>query len=565
MSVHDYWRILRRRWSVVAAVVTIGVLAALFIDVGSLVGQTRYEATHTLLRRESSDQVAVPGERRSESSLVALRSLVTSNAVAKRVADSIGFEGDPAQLAKKVTAVVDTAAQTLAITVNESTARQAESVADGFAQELVGHLDDTVTASRKTELDAGNARITELRAKLAAIEAKAVTPAQIRASAPERNSLSRQLSTALERVDLLQNAPLPSAGFDSVQRAEAKKLSSAVPIASSRTGRVGLALGLGLLLGAIAAVAIDRMDTRVRTKEQAELAFGVPVIGEIPPLPAKDRKKAQVITAANPDSRVAEAFRSLKSSLLLMRPDGAEGTAGALVILITSPGPGEGKTTTAANVAASFGESGKRVLLIDADLRSPRAHTLFGLNNGEGLSDVLSAGGPTRLRDVAVGTHLPNVGVVTAGTRRTNAAELLGHSGAGFLAEARTLADVVIVDTPPVLEINDANELAPYVDAVAVACRVGATSETAATRTADLLHRLAAPLRGVVLVGATEHRAKGYYYGYGNAEADTAGGRGDTPSRNRSRPAPPPWLSGTAAPPPAADTQPEPSPQRPTS
>src|SRR5439155_26131808 len=180
--------------------------------------------------------------------------------------------------------------------------------------------------------------------------------------------------------------------------------SSGVSAPRSRAVRVAGGAGIGLLLGLALALLLERIDTKLRTREAAELAFVLPVVAEIPPVRRSRRRRHEVLTASKPTSPVAEAYRSLRTALLLMPtqsvPRGGDPTAddarladgrsrlearrrggvanGTKVILVTSPGPAEGKSVTVANLAASLAESGRSVLVLSFDLRRPDVHHYLG-------------------------------------------------------------------------------------------------------------------------------------------------------------------------------------------
>jgi capsular exopolysaccharide synthesis family protein len=533
----EYWTILRRRWLLVACVVIAGVVAAAMITPSKGFASTEYRATNTLLVADDPT-ASVRGLGRAGLSLGSLRSLVTSNEVATRVAQRIGYHGDVAKLANHLSLVTDPEASTIAITATEGSAADAVTVADTFAQELIGQLDDTATSARDANLAELDAQIKELRARLTQLESASTqrTPSA-RAVVAERNAVSRQFSEAVLRRDQFASQALPSDRLKSVQKAEAQKVTSGLAALKSTSGRVGVAGLLGLLLGSILALVVDRTDTRIRTKEQAEGVFDAPVLAEIPVLRSDEQ-----FAAVQPHSHGAEAFRALRASLLLMRgeadaPD-EDGDDGPGTILVTSGNPSEGKTTTACNLAASFGETGRRVLLVDCDFRHPRVEKTFDIEPGPGLSDVLVGRGRPSLHDVAIQTDVAMVTVVTAGSHTENPAEAFAQIGPEFLEEARKMADIVIIDTPPLLAITDTSELVPFVDAVLVACRAGQTSASSGLRTAELLARLGAPFRGVVLVGAKEGpTSKGYYYDYYRNDGGNRRGR-------RGRRTPPPPRSG---------------------
>jgi len=208
------------------------------------------------------------------------------------------------------------------------------------------------------------------------------------------------------------------------------------------------------------------------------------------------------------------------------------GTAtGARLILVTSANASEGKTTTVANLAASFAETGQRVLVLDADLRSPDTHSLFDVPQGAGISDFITDPGDVPLEALVRPTSVPGVRIITAGTRLTHPASLASRMG-HLLEEVRGMADVVIIDSAPLLAASDVFDVLPIVDTVLLVVRSGRLTDVAAHRVAELLGRFQVPISGVVLVGARGRRADGYGYGYGSGHGY---GHGDTKKRKRER------------------------------
>jgi capsular exopolysaccharide synthesis family protein len=278
------------------------------------------------------------------------------------------------------------------------------------------------------------------------------------------------------------------------------------------------------LLGFGVAIMLDRSDSRLRTKEAAERHFGLPVLAEIPLLGIGDRSRAAVI-AFERVPRVAEAYRSLRTALLLFRGK-VEGERMAngngnghhrqtdpsrlrQLVVVTSPEPGDGKSTTTANLAMAYAETGQSVLLVSWDLWRPLSPGVFDAEEGPGVSDYLDGHGSSLVRYVQ-DTSIPGVRIVTAGlgghhpTAQIEAARRL-------LEEARTLANVVIVDTAPILSASVTRELVTLADAVIVVCRSGRTTAAAADRCAELLERLGAPTLGVVMVGVATGAFADYY------------------------------------------------------
>jgi capsular exopolysaccharide synthesis family protein len=193
------------------------------------------------------------------------------------------------------------------------------------------------------------------------------------------------------------------------------------------------------------------------------------------------------------------------------------------VILVASAGAGEGKSTSVANLAVAMAESGREVLVVDTDFRAPTVHLAFGLQNGPGLTDLITDPNLSgnNLADLVHPTSVPGVSLVHGGSSVENAAELVATRGAHLLSQARSLADVVIMDTAPLLVVSDAAELLPEVDAVVLVARVHRTTRDSARRTFELLDRAKIPVLGVVLVG-TESAGAAFYgrhYGYGPSDA----------------------------------------------
>lgn len=158
----------------------------------------------------------------------------------------------------------------------------------------------------------------------------------------------------------------------------------------------------------------------------------------------------RLVTVANPDSVIAEAYRSIRTKLLNTRAD-----APPKVIPVTSPGRGEGKSTTCANLAASLAQAGKETLVVDCDLRDPSLHKLFGLNNFQGITNILA--GEVNVEQTWQKTSVPNLELLSAGAVPPNPSELLGSNRfAEFLHQARQVFDYVLLDVPPVQSFSDA-------------------------------------------------------------------------------------------------------------
>ncbi|OPZ64679.1 MAG: Tyrosine-protein kinase YwqD [bacterium ADurb.Bin478] len=212
-----------------------------------------------------------------------------------------------------------------------------------------------------------------------------------------------------------------------------------------------------------------------------------------------------------PKSPISEAYRTLRTNLLFTTPDQPK-----KVLMVTSSGPKEGKSTTVANLAITFAQMGNRTLLIDADLRRPILHKLFGLDRKTGLTNIL-VGRSTLEEAVKVMDDLPHLELLSCGILPPNPAELLAAQKMRELLEyARTQYAVVLIDTPPTIAVTDASILASLVDGVLLVIRSGVTEKEAVARAFDQLKKVNAPIMGAVLnsIKAADVYGSYYYYYY---------------------------------------------------
>jgi polysaccharide biosynthesis transport protein len=279
---------------------------------------------------------------------------------------------------------------------------------------------------------------------------------------------------------------------------------------------------LGLLLGIGLALLIELMDTSVRTSRDVVKHVHVPILGTVPDLDDEEVPIERIELAAHsaPRSMVAEAFRAIRTNLLLSSPAERQRT-----VLVTSSRPEEGKTTVAINLAISVGQSGRRVLLVDANFHRPALHNIFNKSQNEGLSNALI--GQASLSELARTTDLPNLDVITSGPIPPNPTELLASP---YLQELITQAsaqyDQIIFDGPPVLLVSDALVLAGVVHGTILVCRAKATSRGVIQRAREQLERVNAHIFGAILNAARVRRG-GYfreqirdYYDYQPEEDD---------------------------------------------
>jgi capsular exopolysaccharide synthesis family protein len=265
-----------------------------------------------------------------------------------------------------------------------------------------------------------------------------------------------------------------------------------------------LATVVGLMLAVGIVFLVEYLDDTLKTPEEVERILGVPVLGFIADMKYKG-KDGDVYVARQPRSPVSEAFRSLRTNLEFAAVHKPIHT-----LIVTSPEPSEGKTTIAVNLAAIYSQAKRSVALLDADMRHPNVHKYMGMPNRDGLSDLFRD-----RSDVAKVTRnkvsLPKLSIITTGSLPPNPAELLGSDRMNWiLEELRSIAEMIIIDTPPSL-VADAQVLAAKVDAVLIVIKPGKTSAEAARSSLELYRRAGVRVVGVVLNRIPRNRP--YYYG----------------------------------------------------
>lgn len=283
-----------------------------------------------------------------------------------------------------------------------------------------------------------------------------------------------------------------------------------------------ISLVLGLFSGLGLAYVADEADRRFRSPEEIRDDFGVPVIGHIPDIHNPDiveneETRRELCAIDEPDGAVSEAYRAVRTALYFSARGG-----GHQIIQVTSASPGDGKTTLAANLAVSIADSGKRVLLVDADLRKPRVHRVFGVMNKIGVCEVLS--GEAELPDAVQESEVDNLSLLLCGTRPTNPAELLtSRRFAELLEFMRPRYDMIIVDTPPALVVTDALNVAPRTDGVLMVMKLTKNARQGGKKTLEELQEVGSKVLGVIVNGVGGRHGYGtnnysqYRYWYGTA------------------------------------------------
>ncbi|SHH68115.1 polysaccharide biosynthesis tyrosine autokinase [Clostridium grantii] len=260
---------------------------------------------------------------------------------------------------------------------------------------------------------------------------------------------------------------------------------------------------LGLLISITLVFLLDFLDNTIKTKEEVEKFIGLPVIGLIP----KITEKVYLIVKSNPSSIAAEGFRTLRTNIQYSSIDKKIRT-----IVVTSAGQGEGKTQVSGNLALTMANLEKKTIIIDCDMRRPNVHRKFRISNEIGLSDILSE--QAEFEEV-VHSYDKHLCVIPSGPMPPNPAEMLNSIKMKFFIEKlKNDFDYIILDTPPVIPVTDAQVIANEADGVILVVASNEADKDAVVRAKELLLKVRANILGVVLNKIEFSKGKGYWYNY---------------------------------------------------
>jgi non-specific protein-tyrosine kinase len=305
----------------------------------------------------------------------------------------------------------------------------------------------------------------------------------------------------------------------------------AIPIGPNRMAAILLAAAGGFAVALAAAYLLEYLDDTLKNPEDVDSALGLATLGAVPrargALRGDDRDLIVARSSASPET---EAYRVLRTNLQF-----ASVKHPVRTLLVASSTPGEGKSLTAANLAAALAQAGKKVILVDTDLHRPRLHKLFQLRDSTGLTTLLLEETP-ELEPVLQPTVVPGLEVLPSGPLPPNAAELLGSERMReLLRQLRSRADYVVLDSPPVVALSDAAILATLCDGVLLVVAAGRTRRSEARRAIAALRQVDARVLGVVL-NKMPKAHKGtyyYYYDYGYGYSRDAGKGDRKPKRSQ--------------------------------
>lgn len=379
----------------------------------------------------------------------------------------------------------------------ERTDHMQHNVVPGLARTLVAHLDQRLVAMDQL--------VTSAAGELRAIPPRTIDEARFTRAVQSAATLYNELRSRYENARLAAETTIPDVRIlDPARAPELPSTNPRVPVLL-----IGFIMSLGLAIGV--AILLERFDPRIRYPEQVSDTLHLPILGVLPHLASATRRNG------DPDRKEAvEALRSVRLNLTH-----AYGAAGPLMLTVSSPGSGDGKSFVTGNMGLSFADLGKRTLLIDGDTRRGTMHRLLGIDRVPGLTDYLA--GRAELDDVIKATRAPKLDVIPCGTRFASAPELLSSPRMGLLlARIRSTYQVILVDSAPLGAGVDPLVLGTATGNVMLIIRPGTTDRGMAETKISMLDRLPIRVLGAVVNGLRAGGGYRYYQYYSYLPGYTA-------------------------------------------
>lgn len=550
MEVRKYLEILRRRiWFLVQAVVVVAAVAG---GVSGLRDPVYQATARILLQPDNPAEQLNPGQpvfRDPNRFMQAQIDIAESEAVARQAAESEILKNlavDADEVDRKVSASAPQDSDVLRIIGADRTAAGARDLANAVAASYIENRRRSAVAGLERASADLEAKLTPLRDQLAELDGKIRAASAPTASGGEsidalraaRDATAVQYETLYARQqELAVNISLQRGGAEIIADADTpNEPSSPKPVRDAALGAL-----VGLLVGAGLVMLKEQLDDRIRSVAGVEEALGVPILAELPFDPESAENPGQVAAIARPQGLLSEAVRSLRTSIQYLGVDQP-----VKVLVVTSAVPGEGKSIVAANLAAAYAQAGHRTLLVGADLRRPRLNDLFQVRPGiPGLVDALAPrrpeAGPDGISiDRLLIRPVRNLAFVHSGPTPPNPAELLGTRRMGELLDQLSAgADVVIIDTPPLLPVTDAAVIAARADGVILVLAMNESRRQEVQRAKAVIDGTPTRLLGAVVNKATRTSVPYYYAGYAQ-DTPVAGpakmnGNGSAPRPNGAR------------------------------
>lgn len=498
MTLRDYASVLwARRWIVILPMLVAGAVAFSVTSLFTPVYQTSSEVLVEPRGQDGlfSEEILRLNDRAIDTEI----QVIEGEVVRQRVQMNLELAEEP----PRATASAVNNTDVIAISVRDENAANAATLADAYA---VAYIE----VRREQAVEQLLAASAEVQAAIDDLQSQidVLPPEDLR-----RPGLLAQLANFQTTLDQLRvDAALRTGGAAVIKSAEVPSS----PVEPTPVRTAALAVVVGFIIGVAAAFLMNYLDQKVRTPQEIENATKSPVLAVVPVDSPPDHRPIALSASSH---EAAEAYRGLRTNLQFLGLDEP-----IRVIQLTSSLAEEGKTTTSANLAVVLAQAGHRVALVDADLRRPRVHSVFSVEQTPGFTDLLlGASSDQVVNHVDVGSG-QKLSVYASGAAPSNPSEMLsGRRVRQLLNEMGGHYDFVVVDSAPVLPVSDSIALSGSVDGVLVVAQAGRITTDEIAETTERLRRVGAPLLGVVLNQAQRSGPAAYAYGgygsYQHAEA----------------------------------------------
>ena len=547
LDLRDYWQMVRARmWTVVAMGTIVAAIAGAYV---ALRPPTYYAQAKVVVASLVNPTINSSTGNGLEPDMATEAEIVRSIGIARAVDTSLGLSATPEQIVKLVTVEPVRDSFVMFIGYSAGDPDTAATIANAFADAYLEDRRAQVSAAVVDALVPLDAAITELNQQFAdaQVELDSASTSEERARLEaEQFGISQEISDLRARKVEIRASEGGSSGGDIVQFA----------VAPSKPSGPGLAVAsifgfvVGCIIGSGIAILLGIRANRVGGRDELADYIGAPVMGVIPAVEGwSSRERAELVSRDHPGGPASEAYRTLATNVRFLRSQRP-----VSIVVVTSALPGEGKSATTANLAVVLAETGIKTLLIDADLRRPRAERFLGVQQGPGLREALQ--GTTPIDELVMGTDVPNLSIVRSGQVPHDPVALLaGPQASSVFDDMRGLADIIVCDAPPTLPVADASILAEVADIVLFVHDPAISNRTALEDAVRQLRTAGADIAGGVYNNITsiQRSSLGYasydqYYGPERDErARPAKSRSGSASGSRTRPVPPPPFGAPVA------------------
>lgn len=497
MDINQIIKILRtRKFIIYQAVIIIFIVAM----VASYFQKPVYEATATIMLKEKDmgtsmlfGDILNQFGSQPERSLQTQIKLITLRPVLQSVIDKLKLNIEPGDLHKKIDIESEGNANLLTVSVKDGSPYRAAKIANTTVEEYLNSSRHITT----TELSRARQEVSK---KLKDTEEEIIVLAK--ETAKKKNSVPDDLKAKMDMATgiyvMLAEKHEQLKISEELRTSEALLVAPAVvpekPVFPKPMQTAVISLIGGLMVGIAFAFGIDQLDNTIRTTEDAEAIYKLPVIGQIPYQDTLMKLDDKTLVKLHPKSTGAEAYRTIRTNIEYFNAEKSIRT-----IMIASANPQEGKSVAGINIAIAFAQTGKKVILVSCDLRKPSIHNYTHTSNTKGLSNYL-AGYTDIVEDVMQDSDIENLKIITSGPLPPNPSELLGSKRMEQLInELREKMDYIIFDTPPILAVTDSTVLAKFSDGAIIISDYKRTSKDDGKKIISALEKTGVRQLGVVI------------------------------------------------------------------